>query len=92
MEHGEVGSLLIFINSNNRATENQTQPIFMRLISLMSFLHQTDISQCDIKHSNIFIQTDLKAKLIYFCSSNSSANLLSTYCGSFRCAVPESIN
>jgi serine/threonine protein kinase len=59
MEHGEGESLWIFINSNNRLTENQTQKIFLQLISLMSFFHQTDVSQSHIKPENIFIQTDL---------------------------------
>jgi serine/threonine protein kinase len=92
MEYVEGESLLNFINSNNRLTENQAQQIFSQLISLMSFLHQKDISHRDIKPENILIQTDLTVKLIDFGLSSLSANLLSTYCGSFRYAAPECIS
>jgi 5'-AMP-activated protein kinase catalytic alpha subunit len=92
MELIEGESLLSFINSNNGLTEKQAQHIFSQLISIISFLHQQDVSHRDIKPENIFIQTDLTVKLIDFGLSSLNSNLLSTYCGSFRYAAPECIS
>lgn len=97
MEYIEGESMLNYVNSNGKLSEDQARYFFKQLISCVEYLHnQLHVTHRDLKAENIIVDVHNNIRLIDFgLSSESSINdeksntMMSTVCGSPAYAAPE---
>lgn len=96
MENLDNGSLSDFIRKNGPLNDNDTQKVFLQLISAVSYLHNTlHIVHRDIKTENIMIDSNMNIRLIDFGFARFVSlpnQFMTTNCGSFAYASPELIS
>lgn len=97
MEYAENGELKDYvINTNSRIPEKISAKIFYQIVSVVKYLHENNITHCDIKPENVLMCKNFIPKLNdfgfshHFEESNSEKNwTLYNFAGSVQYSGPE---
>ena len=97
MELANGGSLLNYLNTKGKMSEDNARVIFQQILSVLKYLHREHhVIHRDIKMENILFSKGGTIRVIDFglsgqilCNENNEKLLKNTQCGSFPYAAPE---